>query len=74
MKEASDARIKELLQQALPPANAQPRRDLWPEMLRRLDQRAPAGAVPWFDWALLALVAISVLAFPHSITVLLYYL
>ena len=74
MKEASDARIKELLQQALRPANAQPLRDLWPEMLRRLDQRVPASTVPWFDWALLALVAICVLAFPHSITVLLYYL
>jgi hypothetical protein len=74
MKEANDARIKELLQQALGPANAQLRRDLWPQMLRRLDQGAPASAVPWFDWALLAVVALGILAFPHSIPVLLYYL
>jgi hypothetical protein len=74
MKEANDARIKELLQQALRPASAQLPRDLWPQMLRRLDQGAPASAVPWFDWALLAVVAICVLAFPYSITVLLYYL
>ena len=74
MKEANEARIKELLQQALRPASAQLRRDLWPPMLRRLDQRTLASPVPWFDCALLAVVAICVLAFPHSITVLLYYL
>jgi hypothetical protein len=74
MNDASDARIKELLQQALGLADAQLPRDLWPEMLRRLDQGAPARAVPWFDWALLVVVTISVLAFPHAIPVLLYYL
>jgi len=73
MKEANEARIRELLQRALPPAEAQLPRDLWPEMLRRLDQGAPARAVPWLDWALLAVVAIGVVAFPHSIPVLLYY-
>jgi hypothetical protein len=74
MKEANEARIKELLQQALRPSSAQLPRDLWPQMLRHLDQRTPASAVPWFDWALMAAVGICVLAFPHSITVLLYYL
>ena len=74
MKEANEARIKELLQQALRPASTQLPRDLWPQMLRRLDQRMLASAVPWFDWALLAAVASCVLAFPQSITVLLYYL
>jgi hypothetical protein len=74
MKEANEERIKELLQQALRPASAPLPRDLWPQMLRRLDQRTPASAVPWFDWALLAVLAVCVLAFPHSITVLLYYL
>ena len=74
MNEASDERIRELLQQALRPADAQLPRDLWPEMLRRLDERAPASGIPWFDWALLAVVAMSILAFPHSILMLLYYL
>ena len=74
MNEASDARIKELLQQSFRPANTQLPRDLWPEMLRRLNERAPASAIPWLDWALLAVVVMSVLAFPHSILVLLYYL
>ena len=74
MNETSEARIKQLLQQALGPVNAQLPRDLWPEMLRRLDQGAPARAVPWFDWALLVVVTIGVLAFPHAIPVLLYYL
>jgi len=43
-------------------------------MLRRIDERSPAKTVPWFDWALLAIVVISNLAFPHSILLLLYQL
>jgi hypothetical protein len=66
--------MKELLQHTLPPvdAGAEPSRDLWPLMLKRLDAR-PA-APPWFDWALLAgLVALAAL-FPATIPVFLYYL
>ena len=74
MKEANETRIKELLQEAIEPVSAELPRDLWPQMLRRLDQRAPAHAVPWFDWALAAGVTICVFAVPHSIPVLLYYL
>ena len=74
MKEANEARMKELLQQALRPSSAHLPRDLWPQMLRRLDQGAPASSAPWFDWALLAVVALGILAFPRSIPVLLYYL
>jgi hypothetical protein len=72
MNEGNEARIKQLLKQALPTADLELRRDLWPQMLRRMDERAPALAVPWFDWALLAVLAICVAAFPHSIPVLLY--
>lgn len=72
-KEEQD-RIEKLLQQALPrvDANAAPTRDLWPQVLKRLDARSTS--VPWFDWALLAaLIALTVL-FPASIPVFLYYL
>jgi hypothetical protein len=74
-------RMKKLLQQALPPVegNAEPRRDLWPAMLRRLDAR-PAAAVwagfnsAWFDGALAAGLVALIAFSPASIPVILYYL
>jgi hypothetical protein len=76
-----DDRIKRLLQQAMPPvdAGAEPRHDLWPSVLRRLDRsavpyRSLPISVPLLDWALLAgLVALAVV-FPATIPVFLYYL
>jgi hypothetical protein len=74
-------RMKEMLKQALPPvaADAEPARDLWPAVLRRLDEdaaphRATKFSVPWFDWALLGGLAVFTLSFPATIPVLLYYL
>jgi hypothetical protein len=67
-------RIRDLLHQALPPVGdaAEPARDLWPAMLKHLDEKS--ATVPWFDWALLAGL-LGVVAFvPASIPVLLYYL
>lgn len=62
-----------LLQSEFPPLqNAQLQRDLWPQMLRRLD--APPLRVPWFDWALAAAVAAALLLFPGAIPALLYQL
>ena len=51
-------------------------RDLWPAMLRRMDEQSSRGAasVPWFDWALAGgLVAFAAIA-PRTIPVILYYL
>lgn len=71
MNTNDEDRIKKLLHQALPPADGEPSRDLWPAVLRRVD--AKPTAVPWFDWALLAgLVGLAAL-FPASIPVLLFY-
>lgn len=72
------ARMSQLLKSAMPPMPAEPEatRDLWPAMLRRLDEQASRGAsgVPWFDWALGgALLAIAAMA-PRTIPVILYYL
>jgi hypothetical protein len=80
-------RMKELLQQALPPveSEAAPSRDLWPAVLRRLDANPDAnpGAKPanaphpswiWFDCALAAGLVALVAVFPAAIPVLLYYL
>ena len=52
--------------------NAGLQRDLWPQMLRRLD--AQPVRVPWFDWALAAAVAAALLFFPGVIPALLYQL
>ena len=69
----NEKELQALLKQALPPAqNTELQRDLWPQMLRRLD--AQPLRVPWFDWALSALVAAALLFFPGAIPALLYHL
>lgn len=73
MNAHEEERIKQLLKDALPHLDdAQPQRDLWPAMLRRLD--AGPVSVPWFDWALAGGLAVFALALPASIPVFLYYL
>ena len=74
-------RIKNLLKQAFPPVapDAEPARDLWPDVLRRLDAepaptRALSRSVPWFDWALAAGLVVFSASFPATIPVFLYYL
>jgi hypothetical protein len=74
-----DHRIQQLLKQAMPPVetDTEPGRDLWPAMLRRLDAHPAAQPRPrwlWFDWALLAGLAVVAVTFPASVTLLLYYL
>lgn len=65
--------LRALLQREFPPLqNAELQRDLWPQMLRRLD--AQPVRVPWFDWALAAAVAAALLLFPNVIPALLYQL
>jgi hypothetical protein len=69
-------RMERLVKQSLSPTDARPaatlQRDLWPAMLRRLEQEAVS--VPWFDWALLAAVVVVLILFPRAIPVLLYHL
>jgi hypothetical protein len=73
MKENNGREIRELLKRAMPPVlDPELRRDLWPEMLRRLDAQAPR--VPWFDWALVVALLLWCLLFPKGIPVLLYHL
>jgi hypothetical protein len=71
------AAMREKLRDAVPPIDelghrAELRRDLWPDMLRRLE-RPPVG-VPWFDWALLATAGAAAIFFPALIPALLYHL
>jgi hypothetical protein len=87
MSAHDEERIKNLLRQALPPVGAEPEPesatslepsiDLWPLVLRRLDEHPAAQSRSkwvWFDWALLAGLAIVTVSFPASIPMLLYYL
>lgn len=65
--------LQALLKREFPPfETAELHRDLWPQMLRRLDAQPPR--VPWFDWALAAAVAAMLLLFPGVIPALLYQL
>ena len=69
--------MQKMLRDALPPVDelengAELRRDLWPEMLHRLER--PRLRVPWFDWVLAAAVAAALLLFPNAIPALLYQL
>jgi hypothetical protein len=81
MSAHDEDRTKQLLKQALPPleCDAGPERDLWPDMLRRLDARpAPVSQFKprwvWFDWAVLAGLAAITVTVPSSIALLLYYI
>jgi hypothetical protein len=79
MNTHDEERMKKLLRQALPPVedDAEPGRDLWPDVLRRLDAWATAPASPgwaWFDGALLAGIVVLVAIFPAAIPVFFYYL
>ncbi len=73
MSERNDEKTCEALKRAMPPVeDRELKRDLWPAMLRRLDERPIR--VPWFDWALVALLAALFFIFPGVIPALLYHL
>ena len=74
--EENNKEMKDLLKQAIAPVkDTELRRDLWPQMLRQLDEQpAPAFHVPWFDWALAAILGAVLVFFPSSIPALLYHL
>jgi len=71
--EENNKEMKELLKQAITPVkDTELRRDLWPQMLRKLDQQR--SRVPWFDWALAAILSAILFLFPGAIPALLYHL
>jgi len=61
--------LRELLKRGMSPARTELRRDLWPAMVRRMEERR--RRVPWFDWALAAAAVACLLLFPHVIPALL---
>jgi hypothetical protein len=71
MKQADDEQIRAALKRSFPPVNPELARDLWPDVLKKLN----AGtAVPWYDWALMGLTAAMLLLFPRIIFVFAYHL
>jgi hypothetical protein len=81
MTKKENDEIKALLKTAIPPVgDPELRRDLWPQMLRKLDEQpvstnsAASTAVPWFDWALAAILSALLIIFPGTIPALLYHL
>ena len=74
--EENNKEMKKLLKQVTAPAQeTELRRDLWPQMLRKLEEQpAPVVGIPWFDWALAAILSAVLVFFPGSIPALLYHL
>ena len=72
MTEHNDRGIRDALKQSFRPANTELRRDLWPDVLRKLDLRPVR--VPWYDWALAGLRAVIFLVFPQLVLVFAYHL
>lgn len=72
MSEQNDSELRELLKSHVPRVRAELERDLWPEMLRRMERGT--RRVPWFDWALAGAVAAALLLFPRMIPVLVFHL
>jgi hypothetical protein len=65
--------LRARLRGAMPPiGQAELRRDLWPDTLRRMER--PQVRVPWFDWALLGVAGAAAIFFPGLIPALLYHL
>ena len=73
MSEREDDDVRRLVQEAVPRANTELRRDLWPAMSRRLEA-PPPRRVAWYDWALAGLAGGAIVAFPDLILVLFYHL
>ena len=73
MKKSDLERMAEALKSAMAPVTSvELQQDLWPQMLRQLDQRAAQAR--WFDWALGGIAAILLLLSPEVVPVLLYHL
>jgi hypothetical protein len=71
MTEDDGRKVRDALKDSFPPVNTELQRDLWRQVLAKLDDR-PAR-VPWYDWALAGLSAVMFLAFPRLILVLAYH-
>ena len=72
MRQNRDREIEKLLKEAFPAADRELARDLWPAMLRRLEE--PRLSPSWFDWTLIAALVGWVFSHPAGVLQLLYLL
>jgi hypothetical protein len=72
MTDEIDREMRQALKQAFPPVNTELHRDLWPVVLRKLDERAVR--VPWYDWVLTGASLAVFLVFPRLVFVFVYHL
>ncbi len=72
MNEHDEREFRDLLRQSFPPVETGLRHDLWPNVLHKLDTES--HGVPWYDWALIALMAALFLYFPQLVLVFAYHL
>jgi hypothetical protein len=69
----NDQEFRTFLKTGLAPiGESQPERDLWPDTQRRLNSRI--AVVPWFDYAVAALLVAAIFFFPETILYLIYHL
>ena len=67
----TDGALKELVKRAAAdPADREIRRDLWPELLRRIER--PPIRIPWWDCVLAAALLLCLFLFPETIPAVLY--
>lgn len=72
MTEHDDRQIRDALKQSFRSVNTELSRDLWPDVLRKLDLRPVR--VPWYDLALVGVSTVMFLAFPRLVLVFAYHL
>jgi hypothetical protein len=65
--------IQGALKDAFPAVDTELRRDLWPAMLRRLQER-PAVTIPWYDWVLAGCSVVLLALFPKLAWLFAYHL
>ena len=69
----NDEGFRTFLQRRIDPiGESQPERDLWPDVQRKLNSRIVV--IPWFDYAVAALLVAAVFFFPETILYLIYHL
>ena len=73
MTDHDDQQIRKVLQKYCPQVDSALHRDLWPRVLRKLEDAGKAR-VPWYDWALVGMSAAMFLAFPRLFLVFAYHL
>jgi hypothetical protein len=65
--------IRRQLKGAFPAIDTELQRDLWPAMLRRI-QEEPARVIPWYDWVLAACSMVLLAVFPKLAWLFAYHL